>query len=286
MVCYFEKHQLFTGLKLSMIMAYWTQSSRPHGNLIQHVKLYQHPVPSPSHLPHLRPHQPLPETKSDHLGSFRCGAPTSWCSSASELLASAGAPRRTSQCSDMDETLASALLPLLCDAASTYILAMDQATEAGCYVDIVRVGGVALSCVVFLPSATLLPLPRANWACREKPSLTVATVAHCSSTIQLQYTLQQRALAELCTPSVPKYLSFQAFQMTITYGCMQTYFRVQIHSFYSVCSHLLKCLERQVFRNGGSSSNRENVRRYSHLRLPLKQHHLQTSLPTREQAKK
>ena len=55
------------------------------------------------------------------------------------------------------------------------------------------------------------------------------------------------------TSSVPKYLSFQRFQIDTTYGCIQTYFRVQIHSFCSVCNHLLKSLERQIFRNGGSS---------------------------------
>ena len=34
---------------------------------------------------------------------------------------------------------------------------------------------------------------------------------------------------------------------------IQTYFEVQIHSFCFVCSHLLKYLERQIFRNGGSN---------------------------------
>ena len=45
---------------------------------------------------------------------------------------------------------------------------------------------------------------------------------------------------------------FRDFRWTTTYRCIQTYFRVQIHSFCSVCSHLLKSLERQIFRNGES----------------------------------
>ena len=36
---------------------------------------------------------------------------------------------------------------------------------------------------------------------------------------------------------------FRDFKWTTTYGCIQTYFRVQIHLFCSVCSHLLKSIK-------------------------------------------
>ena len=45
---------------------------------------------------------------------------------------------------------------------------------------------------------------------------------------------------------------FRHFKWTTTYGCMQTYFRVYIHSFCFVCSHLLESLERLIFGNRGS----------------------------------
>ena len=38
------------------------------------------------------------------------------------------------------------------------------------------------------------------------------------------------------TPFVPKYKSWQRFPLWITYRCIQIHFRVQIHSFCSICS--------------------------------------------------
>ena len=66
---------------------------------------------------------------------------------------------------------------------------------------------------------------------------------------------QCRAYKQYPSLILPPFLNiclFRGFKWTTTYGCIQTYFRVQIHSFCYVCSPLLKSLERQIFRNGGS----------------------------------